>query len=380
MQIVNIFPKLCKLLPGVTDTIMHFGLSLVCVYHLFTTSTVMNTAFDDAKGIEKVANDLLAPVHYLCGGKRASINEKTGMYELSHRYNYETHKKIYSPAAIAFLPQSLVVGGALKALSLVKPEVKSKHLKLQSQLCDHTTHSHLSDYQSLGIQVNDYREGETFTSQHYERRPGDADLLAVDKRCLKEIVSLLSKEKIPFWMDCGSLLGTYRYGGIIPWDNDLDIAVLESDFDNVFHALQALDPTLYVAQDWSSRVLPKTYIRVYLKENRNFIDIYHMQVDKEKGTLTTILSHKDSDWMADVWKERELSQITPYAYDVIFPLKKAQFDGMEVPVPNDTVTYLHGKYGQDLTPIRIYSAETGGYEQDLSHPYWNRPGTLKLAR
>jgi len=196
-----------------------------------------------------------------------------------------------------------------------------------------------------------------------------------DKEALKEILSLFTEKEIPCWLDCGTCLGAYRHGGIIPWDNDIDVEVLENDFDNVMHALQGLDKTKYAAQDWSSRALPRTYIRVYIKSTRNHIDIFFAAIDAENQMLTTIFSNEGSNFMPEKWKIREKTLCKPLPFDVVFPLKKGNFDGIEVPVPNQTRTYLNYKYGPNIEPARIYNAETDSYEKDLSHPYWEIPLT-----
>ena len=89
--------------------------------------------------------------------------------------------------------------------------------------------------------------------------------------------------------------------------------------------------------------------------------------------LTTIVAHEESHFMATDWKTREKMQISHCPYEMIFPLKKAFFDGLEVPVPNNTVGVLQQKYGKNLNPVKIYNEETGQYEKDLSHPYWDIP-------
>jgi phosphorylcholine metabolism protein LicD len=194
-----------------------------------------------------------------------------------------------------------------------------------------------------------------------------------DKKALQEITRLLSEKGIPFWVDCGTCLGAYRYGGIIPWDNDLDLAAIKEDFENIMHALQALDETKYVVQDWSNRCRPGTYIRVYIKSNRNHIDIYLSAIDAENETLTNILSYGESHFMAESWKIRERMFGKPVPFDVIFPLKKAKFDGIDIPVPNQIEVYLSYKYGPNISPVMIYNEATDHYEKDLSHPYWGIP-------
>jgi hypothetical protein len=77
--------------------------------------------------------------------------------------------------------------------------------------------------------------------------------------------------------------------------------------------------------------------------------------------------------MATAWKERERLQKKPIPFEVIFPLKRGTFDGIDVPVPNQTIRFLTYKYGPNLSPPYIYNCETERYEKDLTHPYWNVP-------
>ena len=373
MSAVDIFPKISQLLPGFTSKFIKFGLVLVQLYHMFCGNVIINTSFENQCGLEKIANICLIPVQYLCAGKEVSYNLSTHTYETKLRFDYHEKKLLKTPFALALFPSSLTLGGILKSLSCLFPEVKVKHRALKIQLNSTDIKSLLNHYYSIGLQINDFKNGDTLTSLNQKRRPGDENVLETDKEALKAIANILYEKQIPFWIDFGTLLGSYRYGGVIPWDNDLDIAILENDFQNVMQALNSLDPKKYVAQDWSSRVRPNTYIRVYVKESRNHIDIYHMKIDVENQMLTTIISHEDSHFMANDWKIKEKMQISHCPFEVIFPLKKALFDGFEFPVPNDTVTCLKQKYGDNLNPVKVYREETGEYEKDLSHPYWKIP-------
>ncbi len=371
MTIIDAFPKICKIFPGVTAALVHLGMSLVGYYHIFCESPWVNTSFEEARGLEKVANVFLMPAHYLCEGKAIAYDGEH--FRVKQRFQYETGKKIYSPVALTFFTPGLILGTVCKKVALLSPEVAMRHNMLKQELRSKKISSKNDYYYSLGIPINDWRKGEKLISQGYKRRPGDENVLLPDKEALKEIITLLSKAEIPFWVDCGTCIGTFRYEGVLPWDNDIDIAVLVSDFQNVRHALRRLDRKKYVAQDWSDRGRPEAYIRVYIKESRNHIDIYHNDIDAENKTVKYIIAHENSPFMATDWKERERRQASPIPFDVIFPLKRGNFDGIEVPVPNQTARFIQTKYGPNITPPWIYNEETGDYEKDLSHPYWEIP-------
>lgn len=375
MNIIDAIPKICSFFPKATAFFLSIGIVLVSLYHSYYQNVFFNTAFKEASGIEKVGNFLLIPSQYLCDGKVVSYNEETHTYEIDQRFHYEKDKRINAPFAIIFFTPGLILGTVCKGISFLSPKVQERHKNLNNEMHQLTVISNNEHYLDVGIDITDWKEGEKFTSQGYKRRPGSENNLHEDKEALKEIASLLHAEKIPFWVDCGTCIGAYRHGGVIPWDNDLDLSVLVDDFQNVMNALKKLDQKKFVAQDWSCRGRPGSYIRVYVKENRNHIDIYMNDIDAKEQTIIYIVSHENSHFMAEGWKIRERIQKAPIPFDVIFPLKKGDFDGIEIPVPNQTARFLSYKYGPNLNPPRIYNEKTDQYEKDLSHPYWEIPLT-----
>ena len=50
----------------------------------------------------------------------------------------------------------------------------------------------------------------------------------IENEMLKETIEILNRNNITFYMCCGSVLGTIRHGGPIPWDTDMDILIPSS--------------------------------------------------------------------------------------------------------------------------------------------------------
>lgn len=53
---------------------------------------------------------------------------------------------------------------------------------------------------------------------------------------LKQIITICEAEGINYWLSGGSLLGAIKYKGIIPWDDDIDVAMLRPDYDRFIAA------------------------------------------------------------------------------------------------------------------------------------------------
>ncbi len=348
---------------------IYFGLPVVAAYHALTGNIFLNVAANDAKGLEYLGNITLAPVQYLLNGKVA-IREGDA-YTLEQKFDYHSHLPLKSTLSALSLPLTLPVGVILKGVSYLSEETRLHHSQILQAQNSLIVKSNLNYYRSVGLPI--LEEAPPIDPPEHKRRPGDENNLASEKALLREIVQALKANSIPFWLDCGSCLGAYRYGGSIPWDWDIDVAILEKDHDNVLHALNSLDPSKYQVQDWSNRIRPKTYIRVYNRETRNHLDLYHFAIDPKTRTLSSILSNEESSFMVESWKIRERRFTVPTAYEIIFPLRKASFDGIEVYLPNQTKKYLQQRYGENIGPVRVYNETTGIYEKDESHPYWQLP-------
>ena len=67
---------------------------------------------------------------------------------------------------------------------------------------------------------------------------------------LQEVHRICEKHQIPYVIIAGTLLGSVRHGGFIPWDDDVDIALLRPDYERFREVCRKeLDPARFVFQD-----------------------------------------------------------------------------------------------------------------------------------
>lgn len=359
--------------PVFFKTLLLIGLPVVNMYDAICTNTFLGTAAEDATHLEWVGNQLLVPWQYVTVGQVAvPTGDKEIPYHFSHRFAYDdSFWHVKTAVSYILAPASLGFGAAFKGISMLWDGPRDHQAKIKEAKNSLLVRSQAEQYRSIGIPIaNDYFDRTKFQSQGHKRRGSGDQHMTDDRRAMEDVIAVLEAENIPYWVDCGTCLGAYRYGGVIPWDNDIDIAILQPDSDNVRRALNRLDPKKYAILDWSSRDKPKTYLKVYAKGTDVLIDIYHYEIDEQKGTVQYILANEDNIFMSEHWRTREREYKKPVPYDMVFPLKRGEFDGIEVMVPNKIVDYLQLRYGENLDPVKIYNEETDEYEKDLSHPFW----------
>jgi len=351
------------------------GMPLVYFYHLLMGNVFINTAAEDAKGIEWLANVALMPTQFLLEGKKAiPISDQDGnlAYRLERRFDYEHHFFLKTAVATTTLPLSIAAGSTLKTLAYLFPQTRERADQIYSASHSTAIPSNCDYYRSINLEVNDYRMADSIAPPKWERRPRSDNPLKADMEALKEIIALLTEHEIPFWIDRGSCLGIYQHGGLIPTDWDIDLAILQRDFQAVKNVLHQLDPEKYIVQDWSGRAIPESYLKVYVRQSGGLIDIFNFGIDEESQQLYTIFSNQSNIFAPDSWMIRENRYINPMPFSYIFPLKQATYEGITVPVPGQIENYLHVFYGENLAPVKFYNEATGRYEKDLSHPHWKK--------
>lgn len=342
---------------------------IVYAYQLFCGNVFLNTVHEEATGLEKVGNEFLTPFHYLFVGTKVSSNGQES--QIFHYRNGDFVVKTLISTAL--LPIGVPLGSAFKGVSYLSPKARSHHREIVNSRKATAFISNKPLYDAWNIEVGEYLNAPSLPPPAHKRRPGDEMHMGAEQEAFKEVVKLLTEAKIPFWVDCGTLLGAQRYGGVIPWDQDMDIGIMQIDSQNVAKVLRQLDPSRFIIQDWASRDKPNTYLKVYIRETGRLIDIYHFHVLPDRGVMHTICSNIDCMFMLERWKIREKRYTRPIPIDYIFPLKQGILDGIVVPVPNKTVKYLQHQYGENIEPAKVYNETTGTYEKDLSHPYWDIP-------
>lgn len=89
-----------------------------------------------------------------------------------------------------------------------------------------------------------------------------ARIQEIELESLDVLSELCKKLEIDFFLYGGSLLGAVKYGGFVPWDDDLDVAMVREDYEKLIREGPALLPEGYELQEPRlNRRTPYPYIK-----------------------------------------------------------------------------------------------------------------------
>ena len=113
---------------------------------------------------------------------------------------------------------------------------------------------------------------------------------------LDSFVEICNRANLTYFLWSGSLLGAYRHHGFIPWDDDLDVAMVISDVNKTRKALSSHpDYILYSPKDYQWKFYLKDLPDVaYVDFKYPFIDIFLFEENSTHiyGRASNIQSYK----------------------------------------------------------------------------------------
>lgn len=231
-------------------------------------------------------------------------------------------------------------------------------------------------------------------------------LLFIDRVC--------KENRIPYWLSSGTLIGAVRHGGFIPWDDDVDIEMMDKDYKRFCRVLYKKNNERFVLQNHktdSDYYAPYGKVRdthSCIKEiNSNdlwyrykglYVDVFRLQKSSSKsisvftGKIHYIMLFRMSrikiKWIRKVLQHINYFILSFFIYPILsfftglgskrtlrhtlgsgfakprdindlFPLTTVVFEGHQFPAPNNTDAYLRKIYGDyhklpDLQSVDVH--------------------------
>ncbi len=80
---------------------------------------------------------------------------------------------------------------------------------------------------------------------------------------VKKLLEICEKYHLKIWADGGTLLGTVREHGYIPWDDDIDMAMLRPDYDKLVSvACKEFNRPFFFQCGYSEKIYPRGWARL----------------------------------------------------------------------------------------------------------------------
>ncbi len=232
---------------------------------------------------------------------------------------------------------------------------------------------------------------------------GDRRLIQIVlSKLLHTIHDICVANDIAYWLDFGSLLGAVRHGGYIPWDDDIDLGMMRSDMDRLEKILKG-DKRFFVRNVYVNRKNGNGVLHLFqVRWADTELGTLRLHIDIFVYDYCQKCSHEDWQWYMKQKAELvEKSMSLPYGaygkgsdkkfevlkqtfdpakqivddyfgityeksdyilwgfdnvnylnycdehllkYNMIFPLKKLEFEGKECYVPNSYLEYISSMY------------------------------------
>ena len=182
----------------------------------------------------------------------------------------------------------------------------------------------------------------------------DADLPRTDPKIVGQLYDLtmrvdavLSKHRFRYWATCGTLLGMVRHGGMIPWDDDVDLAFLAEDappLEGMKDEFAAAGLELYyLPQSDYYKIFPTDGLPFSMPDGGvspwkfPFVDLFPLiEVD---GKFV---------YRAEGWRKS-------FTNDFVLPqdlsLVTLPFGPMRLPAPQGYLAYVRRAYGEDWNDV-----------------------------
>lgn len=209
---------------------------------------------------------------------------------------------------------------------------------------------------------------------------------------IEEVDYVCKEAGFDYWIDFGTLLGAVRHKGFIPWDDDVDLGMPREFYDKFIETFNSKtrNPNMVALYPRENPKARNCFIKVKYKDSKFALDIFPYDFYVQR------LSHEEQVHLSQYFKycrEEDVNKIVDkygltneellgkiyrlreklavngenkketendlvwgvdfyhqwkhwfFNYEVFYPLKEIEFEGIKLPCPNRYDEYLKTVYG-----------------------------------
>lgn len=174
---------------------------------------------------------------------------------------------------------------------------------------------------------------------------------------LQIVMCELDKSKTEYIITGGTLLGAVRHGGLIPWDDDADLAILNKDVPQLLNMLKPLEDLNIISYEhYKGNV-----VVVKFKESKISLDLFLMR--KYKNVFNDEEMYKylfpfNMQYPNEWFYEHEL-----------YPLKQYIFGPLIISGPNNYENFLNRTYNNWQNVASKWNHDSYGKEDEETNVF-----------
>lgn len=194
---------------------------------------------------------------------------------------------------------------------------------------------------------------------------------------MRKVDQVFTKHNIRYWATGGTLIGAMRYQGLMPWDDDLDVCILDIDEKKLEEINQDLDALglgmyqkdIYVIYEKDGLPIKDFYNPgKFLPNKYPSLDVFVMALE-ERAESKDIYVHKAPYFY------KLYGSIDHFNYSQIENIFRVPFGALMIPVTENAETFLNNNYGTAKYPdLWKHYAKEGNWNHKMGTPPLT-PGT-----
>lgn len=199
---------------------------------------------------------------------------------------------------------------------------------------------------------------------------------------MEKVDRILNEHGVRYFIVAGTLLGAVRHQAIIPWDDDIDIGIMESDLEK----FNAIDFESYglkakgVERNNIGKIFYLNRLDSGAKMKSVFIDIFVFE--KKDDRYMYAYTYAQNSWPNEYFlagtvtsDTSDTSGTNDQGVDELYPLKRYKFGNVWVNGPNKYLPYCERSWGANWQVPKFKSLKTLLYPIESFQRMFVKPKT-----